>query len=254
MAHPHQEHRAHKVEKERVHELYGHKMPDKAGTMAAAHDVPSAYAKGGRVNAPKAFADGGAVAKPRADKRARGGGTKHKKGTTINIVNSGGHPAMPGPMAGIGAAPPMIAPRPPMPAVPPGMPPGGPPSLAPTSGPPGAPMMRTAGGRAYAKGGAVKSGPSWDESIKAGTKPHNSPGKNDIKDIGRGKAITYNKGGAVPMKMVSFMARARGGAIESPQGVDPKTKLPGGSGGGEARLAKEKREKKDFHAKSKLES
>ncbi len=117
--------------------------------------------------------------------------------------------------------------------------------------PPGMPPRRK-GGRTYAKGGAVKSGPAWDEGVKAGTKPHNSPGKKDGKDIGRGRQITYAKGGAVGPRLVQFYAggavkqRAHGGKVESPQGVDPATKLPGGGGGGEARLAKAKRAARDY--------
>lgn len=40
---------------------------------------------------------------------------------------------------------------------------------------------------------------------------------------------------------VASTKRAKGGRVESPQGVAPATHLPGGSGGGEARLAKEHR-------------
>ncbi len=255
MAHPHHEHRQHKVEKRRV----GH--------------ITKGYASGGAVHGDEKAdmnlikrtvkksamrMDGGRV-KARADRRARGGRTKHK-GTTVNIINSPGHagggapmpgmmphpPVAPGPLAGMppGAAPPM-----PPPVAPPARP-----MAPPMGGPMPGPMPpRHQGGRAtYAKGGAVKSGPAWEEGIKAGTKPHNLPGKNDGKDIGRKRAITYAKGGAVGPRLVQFYAggavkqRARGGKVESPNGIAPATKLPGGGGGGEARLAKAKRAKRDY--------
>ena len=84
------------------------------------------------------------------------------------------------------------------------------------------------------------------------TKPMNTPGKNDGKNIGRGKPITYAKGGAVGPRLVQFYAggavkkRATGGKVESPEGVAAATKLPGGGGGGEARLAKARRAAKDY--------
>jgi hypothetical protein len=37
-----------------------------------------------------------------------------------------------------------------------------------------------------------------------------------------------------------------GGKIEAPKGVAPDTKLPGGAGGGEARLTKERRAAKEY--------
>ena len=92
--------------------------------------------------------------------------------------------------------------------------------------PPGMPP-RSSGGRAYASGGAVKSGPAWKEGLRSGTQVQHSPGKMDGKDIGRGPVIT----------------RAKGGKIEAPQGVSAPH-LGGGSGGGEARLAKERMAKR----------
>ena len=196
MAHPMNEHRQHHVEKKR-----------------AKHMVMG-------------YASGGAVApKHRMDRRARGGRTRHGGKTVVNVIAGGGHPGM-----GAGGPPMMpppgaMPPRPPMAAPPPGMPPGG---MPPGAMPPGAGMPpmgpRRTGGRAYASGGAVKSGPAWEEGIRNGSHPHNTPGKNDGKDIGRKQVVTYKTGGAV----------------EASNKVEPATKLPGGSGGARARLAKEK--------------
>ena len=225
MAHPHHEHRDHKVQHRRV-----------------AH-LTKGYAHGGAVHSDEAEDKAlirkevkrsalkveGKHAKHRSDKphRAKGGRTNKKGGKTVVNVIAGGHPApMGGPaMAGgppqpMPAAPPM-PPRPMMP--PPGMPPGGP------GMPPGMPPRR-AGGRAFAKGGRVADGPAWNEGRRAGTQVQHTPNKSDGKDIGRGKVITY----------------ATGGKVEAPQGVAPATKLPGGSGGGEARLAKERRAERDY--------
>ena len=145
---------------------------------------------------------------------------------------------------------------------------------------------RRSGGRAYASGGAVKSGPAWEEGVRNGSHPHNTPGKNDGKDIGRKQVVTYKTGGAVEAsntvegasklpggsggavkdgptwkegvrngtqvqhspgksdtanigrsKVVTYKT---GGAVEASNKVEPATKLPGGSGGARARLAKEK--------------
>lgn len=77
------------------------------------------------------------------------------------------------------------------------------------------PGIRRSGGRAYAKGGGVTDGPAWNEGRKSGTQVQNNPsGKNDQRNVGRGRVVTFMAGGAV--------------------------KLPGGAGGGEARLAKER--------------
>ena len=97
--------------------------------------------------------------------------------------------------------------------------------------PPGMPP-RHAGGRAYAKGGAVKPGAGWTESERTKTQVQHAPGKNDTKDLGRGKPITY----------------ATGGAIEHPVHGGMSPKMPSGSGGGEARLAKAKRARKNYKA------
>ena len=80
-----------------------------------------------------------------------------------------------------------------------------------------------------ARGGGVKS-----VGIDAGTKVSHDKGKNDGgEDQNRRRVVTFWAGGGVN--------KAKGGRVESPDGVAPATKLPGGSGGGEARLAKEHR-------------
>lgn len=222
MAHPMHEHKAHKVERRRV------------------SHITKAYAKGGAVKEigkkslalhkeeHKAIHAEGDGAKHRMDrpKRARGGKVKGKSNarTVINVIT--GHP-------GGGAAPP------PMPAgiAPAAMPPaGGPPMMAkppmPGAGmpPPGMPPMR-------AKGGAVKS-----IGMHVGTEMQHSDGKATAnKNLGRGKPVTFKSGGRVR----SFYAR--GGKIESPHGVAKATKLPGGGGGGEARLVKASRAKREYH-------
>jgi hypothetical protein len=127
-----------------------------------------------------------------------------------------------------------------------------------------------------ARGGRIKSGPAWDEGLKAGTQIQHADGKSDGKNIGRGKVVTFKTGGGVVSfrakgggvgqtpgtagpgvpytptykrtkePLASDVKRAMGGKIESPKGVDSATKLPGGAGGGEARLAKEHRAARDY--------
>lgn len=225
MAHPHHAHRQHKIEHSRVgHITRGY---------AAGGAVCEAPSKPGELKKTYPKRDSQAVeggsAKERLDRpgramRAKGGRVGKHKGTNVNVIvapQGGPHPGL-APPAGVAGAPmasPPMAP-PPRPAMPPpGMPPpGGPPMAGP---PPGMMPPRKAGGRAYAKGGAVKSGPAWDESLKAGTPvQHNPSGKSDQNDVNRGKVVTFRTGGGVKA------------------GMAPK--LPGGAGGGEARLAKER--------------
>lgn len=76
----------------------------------------------------------------------------------------------------------------------------------------------------------------FNASRKSGTHTSGTGNnKDDSKNIGRGRVVSFATGGGVR----SF--RAYGGRVESPDGVAAATKLPGGSGGGEARLAKEHR-------------
>lgn len=223
MAHPHAGIRQNKVEKSRVAK------------------ITKGYASGGGVHSDEAedkklikkmvrkkalTAEGDSPAY-RADRpgRKRGGRVKGGK-TVVNVItNSAPPPAPMPPVAGLGGPPPMPPGPPPMAAKPP-LPPGGAPGMPPGL-PPGMPMRK--------RGGRVNDGTKvFDKSMKeAGERPiTHDKGKNDLKDMNRGRVVTFKTGGGV----VSF--RAKGGRVEAPQGVAPATDLPGGAGGGEGRLAK----------------
>ena len=153
MAHPHNEHRQHKVERSRVHDLVG------------VSEGVKHYAKGGAVHGDEAEdkkllkksvkkscmrADGGKVV-ARADKaprRARGGHVKKGGGkTNVNVIVAPHHGGMPGGMMPPGPA---MAGAPPMPPKPPMAPPApGPAMGAPPMPPPGMGGMppRKRGGR-----------------------------------------------------------------------------------------------------------
>lgn len=239
MAHPHHEHRQSKVEHRRVaHLTKGYDKPKNEHP-----DVTEDKALVKKMVKPGALKMHGGKVKHRADKRARGGRTKHK-GTTVNIINASHPNAAPGLSPPMMPRPPMAPPvAPPAAAAPPMMPPGGAPGMPPMGARP--PMMPPPGMPMRARGGSVKDGPAFQEGISAGTAVTHSPGKNDQSDVGRKKAITYKAGGAVPgRRLVSFYAS--GGPVEAPKGVAPATKLPGGGGGGEARLAKERRARRDY--------
>lgn len=184
----------------------------------------------------------GGAPKARADRpmRAKGGRVKNGK-TTVNVVinGNGDKPPMPMPMP----MPPAIPPRP---MVPPPMPPAAAGPLPGVGPGPGMPPMppRSHGGRTYASGGAVKSGPGWTTSQSLKTPVQHAPGKNDGKELGRGRPITYKKGGSVPAFACGGATMKTGGPINAPagkKGMGPK--LPGGARGGLARLAKAKRAK-----------
>jgi hypothetical protein len=221
LAHPFAAHRQNKVEHARV-----------------AH-IAKGYAAGGGVHDDAAEdrkmvkhmvkktalrASGGPVTSrmDRTPRRAKGGKVGRKGKTTVNVVV--GHPGSGGPSP-MPMVPPVVAGPPRPPVAPPMPPPGLAPGLPP--GGPGLPMgPRKGGGRTYAKGGAVKDGPAWNEGRRNGTQVQHSDGKDDGKDIGRGKPITYRTGGRIEH-------------IAGTAGMGPK--LPGGGGGGEARLAKQSR-------------
>ena len=275
MAHPFHEHKQHKVERSRVA-----KMTKGYASGGAVHSDEAADVKLIKAKVKKtALKMDGGKPKHRADKRARGGKVKHK-GTTVNIINSPGqHPGMPPmpPPALAGAMPP----RPPM--APPPMPPGGappmpPPGAMPLGGamPPRPGMMPPPGMPMRARGGRIKDGPAWKEGLNAGTPVSHRDGKSDSKDIGRGKVVTFKTGGGVVKTfragggvgqtsgsagpgvpytptykrtkepLASDVARAMGGRAEAPKGVEAASRLPGGAGGGEARLAKEHRAERNY--------
>jgi hypothetical protein len=237
MAHPHHAHRQTKVEHSRVaHITRGYasggavcEAPNKPGELKKSYKERDSQAVEGGSAKERLDRPGRAMrAKGGAVNRAHGGKVGKHKGTNVNVIVApqGGapHPGMMAPPPGVGAAgpPPMAAP-PPRPMPPAGMPPGGPP-MAGGAPPPGMPPRRS-GGRAYAKGGAVKSGPAFEEGLKSGTPvQHNESGKNDQNDVNRGRVVTFRTGGGVKA------------------GMAPK--LPGGAGGGEARLAKERMAKR----------
>lgn len=250
MAHPYHEHRQTKKEHSRV----GH--------------ITRGYAKGGTVKGDKSIGKQaltlhkhehealdaeGEGSRHRMDrpKRAKGGKVKGKNSakTIINVLTGGHSAAEPPLMAppGIGGAampppgpPPMMA-KPPMPSAGPGIP------------PPGMPPMRARGGKVQTPTGtgvakntrdAEKNhgSPVFNASMRNGTQISGTGNnKDDGKDIGRGRVVSFRTGGGVK----SF--RAYGGRVESPDGVAAASKLPGGGGGGEARLAKEARAKRGYH-------
>ncbi len=257
MAHPHNEHRQHHVEKSRVHHL------------------TKGYAKGGAVKHSdekedrkliksmigKALHADGAKSKHRMDRphRAKGGrvGKKGSAKTIVNVIT--GHSG-----TGMPPAPPMAPPAPPMGIAPAAMPPARPPMPGPgmpppgAGGPPGGPPMpmRAKGGRvqtptgsgvAEDSGTSRKTGgsPVFNASTRNGTQVSHTNGKSDGKDIGRGRVVTFKSGGRVR----HFYAK--GGRVESPEGVSKASKLPGGGGGGEARLAKAHRAARVYHGPAK---
>ncbi len=177
MAHPFASVRQGKVEHDRVGSLTkGYDHPDAPEDKALVRQMVKAKAlkaSGGRI---EGKASGG-----RLDRYARGGKVK-KAGTNVNVIIApqGGSgamakPPMPLPPPPTGIAPPMGGPPPGMGAGPPGMPPM---------------MPHSKGGRAYAKGGSV-----YEEGRRNGTQVQHTDGKNDGKDLGRGKPITYAGGG-----------------------------------------------------------
>lgn len=194
MGHPFAEHRQSKVERSRVDKITdGYDHPDAPQDKALVRSMVKSKAlraRGGKIE--------GKHAAPRLDKYARGGKVKGKASTNVNVII-----APQGGGAGPGAGP-AVMPKPPMPAMPP-PPMAGPPGMPPGAGGPPMPpgmMPHSRGGRAnYAKGGKVKSGngPAWAEGLKNGTQVQHTDGKDDQAGLGRGKPVTYAKGGAIPM-------------------------------------------------------
>lgn len=188
MSHPYAAHRQGKLEHDRVAKIAGAKpsaaMKDEAGLGSIKRGIQSA--KVDRMTTAKL----GTGAVKRLDKFARGGKVK-SKGTNVNII-IGAQDKPPMPLAG--ASPLPMPPVPPGPAVP-----------SPMAGPgPGLPPMmpHARGGRAYAKGGAVKHERGLSkvklEGMRNGTQVDHREGKADLGDIRTTKPITYARGGAVP--------------------------------------------------------
>ena len=153
MAHPYAAHREHKAGKARAHHISGLKSGGRAKHSDAAEDRKMIKHA---VHAHEAHMHGG-KAKTRLDKFARGGKTKDKHHTQVNVAVVAPHHKSPG---GAGAPPDLGATPPAPPPVggpPPGM--GAPPPMgAPMGGPPpgsGMPPMKR-GGRAYKSGGGIK--------------------------------------------------------------------------------------------------
>jgi hypothetical protein len=164
----------------------------------------------------------GAYAANRADRpmRAAGGKVSKKGGTTIvNVITGGDKTPAPPPMP---MPPPGAMPPAPPPGAAPGPMAGGPPppGLAGAGGPPPGMPMR-------ARGGGVKS-----IGMKVGTPVQHDPGKKPADH----RTVTFKAKGGV----VSF--RASGGGVVGKGGTPGTaakvTDLPGGAGGGKARLAK----------------
>lgn len=223
MAHPHHEHRAHHVEKRRVHHITkGYASGGGVHHSDEAEDE-ALIRKEVKPSALKHHHADGKKAHHRADRphRAHGGRVKkNSKGTVVNInvapqAAQAPHP-MPVPVPAGG--PPAGGPPP---GGPPGMPPGAgapPPGMPPR--PPGPPMpMRASGGRISDK---VK-----EDSIKAGTKVQHTDGKGDGANIGRGKPVTFKKGGGVQPANASMAPRNTPSGLEAFKGgVKRKTGGP----------------------------
>lgn len=219
MAHPMNKFRQSNVERSRVGSLVGDYK--RGGKVHADAEQDKKLIK--RMLGKELGEIGGVKARMRADRphRASGGKVGKKATTVVNVITNGQQqPPVPPPMP---PGPPPGAMVPPPPAgPPPGLPPGAGPGMPPGGAPPMPPMR--------AKGGAVRS-----KGMDVGTKVQHDKGKNDLKDIGRKRVVTFATGGGV----VSFKAGGgRVGRLEAPQGVAPATKLPGGAGGGKGRLAK----------------
>ena len=250
MSHPFAKHRQTAVEHSRV----GHITKGYKSGGAVKHSDAKQDRKLIKSMIDKAIHPEGAKSKHRMDRphRAKGGSVKKKGNTAKTIVNviTGGHPAggavppgPPPPPMGIAGPPPGGMP-PPMAAKPPMMPPPG------AGGPPGAPPMpmRASGGRVQTPTGTgvapmnnsskkTSGSPVFNASTRNGTQVSDGDGNNkdDSKNIGRGRVVTFASGG----KVKRFYAK--GGRVESPDGVAKASMLPGGSGGGKGRLAKERR-------------
>lgn len=216
MGHPYKQFRQGNVERSRVGAITG----EPKSMTDSTKDTPVLKKGLGSI--------GGDMAAMRMDRpqRASGGKVSKKGGTTVvNVITGGQQQPAPPPMIPPGAMPPGPPPGPPPGAMPPPGAGGPPPGLG---GPPGGPPMPM-----RARGGGVKA-----IGMKVGTKVQHSEANTDPKNMNRKRVVTFNTGGGVK----TFMA---GGAVKgvvmkggTPSTADKGSKLPGGAGGGEGRLAK----------------
>lgn len=255
MGHPFSKFRQGNVERSRVGAITGEAAPigDEAGkikktikNVGGIEGVPAAM----RMDRPQ---------------RASGGKVGKKATTVVNVITGGQQqppapPPMPMPPPGAMSPPPPPGP-PPGALPPPGGPMGGPPGM-----PSGPPMRARGGGVKKADGGEV----TWDQGsgrgmledrkyagmrhqngpytgparasgggVKAigmdvGTRVQHDKANTDPKNMNRKRVVTFNTGGGVK----SFMAGGSVKGVTFKAGADPKSDLPGGGGGGKARLAK----------------
>lgn len=209
MAHPHNELRDHKVQRSRVASIA--KGYATGGGVSGVTSADRTLAKNLVKSTAMKMAGGSVSARQDRPNRARGGKVGKKKGTkgnTVNVIIGQPHDKPPM-IPGVGTPPPM-PPKPPM-----APPPGPPMSAGPMPPPGGAPPMpmRARGGKVNANTAGIG---------KGRTPVQHAPGKQDLKNIGRGPVIT----------------KATGGAISSAGGkMAPHT--IGGSGGGKSRLDKQ---------------
>lgn len=210
MAHPYSKFRQSNVERARVGDIA------KGLSTAGSVKTHSAASKVKHRAAGESMPEGG-LAAARSDRPHRAAGGRVKKGTTtvVNVITGGGKPDAP-PAPAMPPPPPPMPPGPPPAAMAPPPVPGGAPGMPP--GPP--PMMRARGGGVKSKGMNVGTKVQHDVA-----KPTDTPAK-----LNRPRVVTFATGGGV----VSF--KASGGRVK----VAPATKLPGGAGSGEGRLAKAK--------------
>lgn len=217
MAHPFAGVRQSKVEHGRVGKMTG--GYDKSGDVAQDRKLMKQMIKG---HESRMHMDGGKVS-ARQDRPARAsGGRVGKKLATNVIINisskDAASPSAPSMSAAVPPVPPVQRPAP----LPPPMP-GGPSPAGPGPGIPGPggmmppPLIRASGGR------VKKPGPGFTASERLKTRVQHAAGKQDQKDVGRGKVVTY----------------AAGGPIEAPKGKGGRgPKFHGGARSGIGRLEK----------------
>lgn len=218
MAHPHQSKREDKVSRARAREL----TKGYANGGAVHSDEGSDKSLIKKMVKPTALKMSGGKPKSRMDRpgRAAGGAVKRPPQTNIhiNVTPPSSSPT------GVPAVPPMPpAAKPAPPPIPPGAANAMLPGLVPGMGPPGGPgggppMMR-------AKGGRVGKGFLDAEKNKTPVQHLDNISK---KGLGRGKPVTYAKGGAVKKRASGGEAGGDRGALREP--VRGRTERASGTG------------------------